>query len=205
MPTLKPFPSAAAVAAALLVLLVAVPVWAQPSSSPGGSGTSLSGGRGGYLGLNVGRSSYRLPCGPSSLTCDTDDESLNLYAGTLLGSFWGAEVGLLDMGRVERAGGRTRARGLNLSLVARAPVWQSAGVFGKLGTTYGRTDTSVQTGGDIPGGSENGFGLSFGAGISWDFTPRLSAVLEWDSHDFRFAGGGRDPVRSTSLGLQYRY
>jgi OmpA-OmpF porin, OOP family len=29
--------------------------------------------------------------------------------------------------------------------------------------------------------------------------------VEWESNDFRFAGGGRDPVRSTSLGLQYRY
>ena len=48
-------------------------------------------------------------------------------------------------------------------------------------------------------------GLSYGAGVSYDFTPRLSATLEWDSNDFRFASGGRDPVRSTSLGLQYRY
>jgi hypothetical protein len=51
---------------------------------------------------------------------------------------------------------------------------------------------------------DQGFGLSFGGGISYDFTPRLSARIQWDSNDFRFANG-RDPVRSTSLGLQYRY
>jgi len=44
-----------------------------------------------------------------------------------------------------------------------------------------------------------------GAGVSYDFNPRISATLQWDSNDFRFAGTGRDPVRSTSLGLQIRY
>jgi hypothetical protein len=38
--------------------------------------------------------------------------------------------------------------------------------------------------------------------VSWDFTPRLSATFEWGSYDLRAPGG---PVRSTSLGLQYRY
>ena len=48
-------------------------------------------------------------------------------------------------------------------------------------------------------------GLSLGAGLTWDFTPNLSAVLEWDRYDFRFAGTGRDAVHATSVGLQYRY
>ena len=52
--------------------------------------------------------------------------------------------------------------------------------------------------------AEAGVGLSYGAGLSLDFTPRLSATLGWESHDFRFAGGLRD-VRATSLGLRYSY
>ena len=67
------------------------------------------------------------------------------------------------------------------------------------------SDTAALAASGIAAGSEQGFGLSYGAGVSYDFTPRLSATLELDSNDFRFAGGGRDPVRSTSLGLQYRY
>ena len=82
---------------------------------------------------------------------------------------------------------------------------RSFGVFGKVGTTYGRTETSALAGSGIAAGTDHGFGLSYGAGVSYEFTPRLSATLEWDSNDFRFAGSGRDPVRSTSLGLQYRY
>lgn len=159
-----------------------------------------------YLGLNLGRSRYNVPCGTTvTLLCDNTDRSVQLYAGTAVADFWGVELGYVNMGRIDRAGGTTRAQGLNLSLVGKAPLWRSFGVFGKVGTTYGRTETSAASNSGIAAGKDRGFGLSYGAGVSYDFTPRLSATLEWDSHDFRFAGSGRDPVRSTSLGLQYRY
>ena len=159
----------------------------------------------GYIGLSLGRSRYSAPCGATSFSCDSTDHSVQISAGNMYGNFWGVELGYLDMGRIARAGGTTRAQGINLSLVGKGPVWQSLNVFGKLGTTYGRTETSAAPGSGIATGSERGFGLSYGAGVSYDFTPRLSATLGWESHDFRFAGGGRDPVRSTSLGLQYKY
>jgi OmpA-OmpF porin, OOP family len=91
---------------------------------------------------------------------------------------------------------------MNLSLVGNAPLGTSWRLFGKLGTT-GRPETSILGAGVAPG-TEPGFGLSYGAGLSFAVTPRLSATLEWDSNDFRFPGAGRE-VRSTSLGLQYRY
>lgn len=159
----------------------------------------------GYVGLSLGRSRYTTHCGVSSFNCDSSDNSVQISAGSMIGNFWGVELGYIDMGRISRGGGTTRAQGVNLSLVGKAPVWQSLGVFGKIGTTYGRTETSALLGSGINNGSDRGFGLSYGAGVSYDFTPRLSATLAWDSHDFRFAGSGRDPVRSTSLGLQYKY
>lgn len=158
-----------------------------------------------YLGLNLSRSRYNVSCGTTALLCDDSDQGAQLYAGTMIGNFWGVELGYLNMGRIAWAGGETRAQGLNLSLVGKARVARSLGVFGKVGTTYGRSETFALGASSVASGAENGFGLSFGAGVSVDFTPRLSATLEWDSNDFRFSGGGRDPVRSTSLGLQYRY
>jgi OOP family OmpA-OmpF porin len=158
-----------------------------------------------YIGLSLGRSRYSAPCGPAVFNCDRTDTSVEFTAGSMLGNFWGVELGYLDMGRINRGGGTTRARGVDLSLVGRAPVWQSLGVFGKLGTTYGRTNTSAAPGSNLPTGSGRGFGLSYGAGVSYDFTPQLSATLGLDSHDFRFAGIGREPVRATHLGLQYKY
>jgi opacity protein-like surface antigen len=159
----------------------------------------------GYVGLSLGRSRFSVACGPTAFTCDSSDNAVQLSGGSRVGNFWGVELAYIDMGRMARGGGTTRAQGLNLSFVGRTPVWQSLGVFGKLGTTYGRTETSAAGNGGFATGSDHGFGLSYGAGVSYDFTPRLSATLAWDSHDFRFPGTGRDAVRSTSLGLQYRY
>jgi OOP family OmpA-OmpF porin len=197
----------------LCLVLIAAPALWVPAVAQTSAGTSSTmspartdgfHGRG-YLGLSLGRSSYSLSCPTTSLACDDNDTAVRLYGGTMIGNHWGVEVGYLDMGRIAREGGKTRAQGLNLSLVGKAPLLNSLGVFGRLGTTYGRTETSASASSTIAVGSEHGFGLSYGAGLSWDFTPRLSATLEWDSNDFRFAGSGRDPVRSTSLGLQFRY
>jgi opacity protein-like surface antigen len=112
-------------------------------------------------------------------------------------------MGYVQLGKLER-GGTARAEGLNVSLVGKAPVNASWGVFGKLGTTWGRTDTTALAAGAATPGSESGFGFSYGAGVSWALSPRTTATLGWESYDFRFAGG-RDPVRTTSLGLQWRY
>lgn len=187
---------------------IATGAFAQATSSAetGSSARSLMPGKGrGYIGLSLGRSHYTSSCGATSFSCDSNGNAVEISAGSMLGNFWGVELGYLDMGRISRGGGTTRARGLDLSLVGKTPVWDALGVFGKVGTTYGRTETTAGAGSTAATGSERGFGLSYGAGVSYDFTPQLSATLALESHDFRFAGGARDPVRSTSLGLQYKY
>jgi OmpA-OmpF porin, OOP family len=158
-----------------------------------------------YLGLNLDRSNYRSDCNGTSLICNDADRTARVYAGAMIGNFWGVEVGYRNMNRIAQGVGETRAQGLNLSLVGKASLGQSLGVFGKLGSTWGSADASSATGSGFVPGAERGFGLTYGAGVSYAFTPRLSATFEWDSNDFRFAGTGRDPVRSTSLGLRFRY
>jgi OmpA-OmpF porin, OOP family len=154
-----------------------------------------------YLGLNVGRARYGVPCGSTSLLCDDTAPSAEFYAGRMIGNFWGVELAYLNAGRAQRPGGDMRAQGLNLSLIGRAPLGHAIGLFGKLGTTYGRTENPALAGSP----NDQGFGFAYGAGVSLDFTRRLSATFELESSDFRFAGTGRDPVRSANLGLQYRY
>jgi OmpA-OmpF porin, OOP family len=191
--------------AAATSLALPVAAQTQPTAGADKSRIWLPGPGRSYLGLNLGRSRYNLPCGSASLLCDDSNRSVQLYTGTMVGDFWGVELGYLNMGRIARAGGETSATGLNLRLVGKAPLGRSFGVFGKVGTTYGRAESSTLSSSVIAAGAERGFGPSYGAGLSYDFNPRVSATLEWDSNDFRFAGTGRDPVRSTSLGLQIRY
>jgi OmpA-OmpF porin, OOP family len=157
------------------------------------------------LGLNLSRSPSAYPCGTTALFCDSGDRTDRLSANAMIGKFWGVQMGYQDTDRGPLRGpGESRTQGFNLSLVGKTPVWQSLRVYGKVGTTYGRSDTSVH-GAGAQASAEQGFGLSYGAGVSFSFTPRLSATLEWDSNDYRLPGAGREPVRSTSLGLQYRY
>jgi len=202
----------AALRTVVCVVLAAAPAfWAPAAAQSSGAGAASAsradwfGSGRGYLGLSLGRSRYGVDCGGVAFVCDRTDQAVKVTAGARAGNFWGVELGYLDLGRIARAGGTTKAQGLNLSLVAKVPVAQQISVFGKVGATYGRTESSTLAGSAVVAGTERGMGLSYGAGVSYDFTPRLSATLEWDSNDFRFASGGRDPVRSTSLGLQYRY
>ena len=48
-------------------------------------------------------------------------------------------------------------------------------------------------------------GLTYGVGLSWDFSRSGSASVGWDSYDLRSAAGEARDVRATSLGLQWRY
>jgi hypothetical protein len=89
--------------------------------------------------------------------------------------------------------------GLTVSVVGRAQMSPAFGLFGRVGTTtYGRPDTSAMGMAAAPVTDA----MSWGAGVSYDLTPRLSASLEWISYDLRAANG---PLRSANLGLKYRY
>lgn len=88
--------------------------------------------------------------------------------------------------------------GLTQSVVGRARV-SSFALFGKVGTTaYARPDTTAMGMSAAPVSEA----FSWGGGVTYDVTPRLTATLEWISYDLRAPAG---PLRSTSLGLKYRY
>lgn len=95
--------------------------------------------------------------------------------------------------------------GLNASFVGRATL-SSFSAFGKLGAaSTTRADTALtgmsSTAMALPeAGAASG--LSWGGGVSWDVSPQLTATFEWISYDLRMPTG---PVRSTSLGLRYKY
>ena len=159
----------------------------------------------GYIGLNAGRSKYGTSCGVLALRCDNSDTSGHLYLGGYFNPYFGAEIGYLNMGDVNRAGGTTEAHGVNLSLLARAPLSQSFSIYSKLGSTYGRTRVSAAGGTGIVSGRESGWGASYALGLSWDLSNNWAAVLEWERNRFQFAGNDHDNVRSSSLGLKYRF
>lgn len=194
---------------------------APASADPYGSSTSGAGSAGGSggggqrgdwwmpgqgrttIGLNVGRSDFHVPCVPG-FACDRRDVYAAISARNMANDMFGGELALVHVGNIDRGGGRTSAYGLDISLVGKTPVMSGLGAFAKIGTVWGETRVGGNSNA-IATGKDHGFGLSLGAGLSWDFSPNLAAILEWDRYVFHFIGTGRDAVHATSLGLQWKY
>ncbi len=157
----------------------------------------------GYVGVNAGQPDFDTPCA-SGFNCNNRTTSYKLYTGGMFTPFLGGELAYVNMGRAQRAGGRTEAHGINLSLVGRMPVG-SVNLFAKAGATYGRTKVSADPLALVETGSDKGWGGSYGVGVGFDVTRASSIVLEWERHDFRFRGLGRESVDSTSLGYVHRF
>jgi OmpA-OmpF porin, OOP family len=178
---------------------------AQTSTPRTGSGMSMYSPGSSYIGFNAGRSDFSIGNGTGIFTGDDKDTAYNIYAGSFFNPNLGLELGYTDFGKIARAGGSTKAMGFNLSLVGKYPLGTSFNLLGKVGTTYGRTEVSSLPGSGITPGKENGFGVSYGLGAEYLFTPQLSAVAQYDEHRLKFAGTGRDRIGVASLGLRYRF
>lgn len=193
---------------AALALALSLPALAQTTGAGASTGSDRASfipyTNNGYIGLSAGQSRYDLAAGPVGAPYDDTDSAFKITTGGYFHPNWAVELGYLHAGRAGRLYGNTRAQGLNLSLVGRAPLGESFDVFGKLGTTYGWTRTTGSPGLGVATGKDDGFGLAYGAGLRWNFTPQWSAVLEWERHRMRFADGRAD-VDLTTLGVQYRY
>jgi hypothetical protein len=75
------------------------------------------------------------------------------------------------------------------------------GVYGRLGPGATRPAATLLS----PPSEASTAGVSYGIGVSWEFAPRVSATLGWDTYDLRALGSEREPVKGPSLGLQWRY
>ena len=145
------------------------------------------------VGLQASAAAVPVPCGSYSFGCG-DAATVPLYT-----SLHSPRTLSMQIGQDRAAGMRFgTSPGLNVSLVGKAPLAWDLGVYGRVGTTFGRAGVLPNT------VSGNEGGLTYGVGLSWDFSRRASAAVGLDSYDVRGpAGEGRD-VR-TSLGLQWRY
>jgi opacity protein-like surface antigen len=179
---------------------------AQGSSpATGGSGYSWYAPGATYIGFNAGKSDYSLSSGAGAFPSDNRHTAYNIYGGGYFNNYVGLELGYANFGKINRAGGTTKAEGINLSLVGKLPLNNSFNLQGRLGTTYGRTNVSSVPVSGIVSGSESGFGLSYGLGAEYAFDPNWSAVLQWDRYALKFPGSGRDRVSATTVGLRYRF
>jgi OmpA-OmpF porin, OOP family len=168
---------------------------ATPSYRAGGS----------YFDFNAGKSDFSLDNGIGIWDKDDTDNAYSAHIGSYFNDNMGMEIGYTDFGTIHRAGGSTKANGISLSLVGKLPLSPSFNLLGKIGTTYSNTDTSAALSSGVATGSANGFGLSYGVGAEYAFTPKWSALLQYESHDVKFAGDNNERVNVTTVGVRYSY
>ena len=190
---------------ALASLTFAAAVQAQTSTSGAGGGYSMFTPGSSYVGLNAGRSNFKMNNGLGGFPSDHRKTSYSLYGGSYFSPNLGVELGYTDFGRITRAGGSTKAEGYNLGLVGKLPVAPSFNLLGRLGTTYGRTDVSAAPASGITSGKQSGFGLSYGVGAEYAFNTNWSAVVQYDEYNLKFVNTGRDKINTTSIGLRYHF
>ena len=159
-----------------------------------------------YLDLNVGTSDFGLNNGSGLYPSDSRYTTYGVHLGGYSDNTnLGFEMGYTDFGRLNRAGGTTKADGINLSMIGRIPFGSAFNLMGKVGAIYGRTDVSAAAGSGVTAGSETGLDWTYGLGAEFAFTPKWSAVLQYDENILKFAGGSRERIKVTALGARYRY
>lgn len=195
----------ATVSLVLAAVALTLAAGAQAQSNPTDNKAPIYGAGSAYMDLGVGQSDFSLGNGIGVFGSDQGDTSYSLRGGRYYGQNWGLELGYTDFGSVERAGGRTKADGINISVIGKLPLNPAFNLLGKIGTTYSRTDVSSNPASGVVAGSESGFGLSYGIGVEYAFTPKWSAVLQYESQDMKFAGDRDERVGVTTLSARYQF
>jgi len=152
----------------------------------------------GYAGVGVGRSNYKIDCGPAVTPCDDEDIGGRIWAGGRMNRILGLELGFTHLGEADVGGSDTRAWGGFVHLLGGIPFGESSSINAKVGTIYGHTRTSGVS------GSESGFGLSYGAAAIFGLTPQMDLRLDWDRHRMKFATG-RNSSDLYSIGVQWKF
>ncbi|EYC50505.1 membrane protein [Hylemonella gracilis str. Niagara R] len=160
-----------------------------------------------YFELTTGRTHFGLGGGNGFYHSDHLDRSYGVAMGRYFqSSNLGMELGYTDFGDVHRLGRSTEAQGINLSLIGRAQLGNAFNVLGQIGGVYSRTDVSSRPGsGASDTGTEHGLDWTYGVGLEYVFTRRVSGVLQYDGYRMDFADKGRERITNLALGLRYLY
>ncbi len=191
-------------ALALPLAMASVPATAQETINDttwsDGSSSWLPYTSHGYVGINLGQPRFDHDTCAPAFNCSDSNLGGEIYTGGMFNRNIGLELGYVDVGKLDRNGGDVSARGVNFSLVGNVPAGP-VNVFGKVGSTYGWTETRALVGAR---GDERGWGMSYGAGVGFDVTQNSQLLVEWDRTRFKAAYGDQD-VDLTTVGLKHRF
>lgn len=176
----------------VLVLIAGLAVATAACAQSNGSLRWRTGGH--ALGLQPAAAGPAVQCGPFSLTCDAS-AVLPLYESRKAPRSISMQLGTMEPAAALKA---ARSQGLSLAVVGKAGLFPDVGVYGRVGALMPR-------GSGFAGAPGADAGVTYGVGLSWDFSRGASAVLGFDTYDVRGQVGESRDVRATSIGLHWRY
>jgi OOP family OmpA-OmpF porin len=145
----------------------------------------------------------------TSGTVDGKDTAWKIFGGYMFNRHFGLEFAYVDLGEVSYSGsffgapvtgGKIEVTGFNISAIGAYPVSEQFSVFGKIGMFIWEAEASDTTGGVPFSDKEDGTDLSFGVGVSYNFTRNLGVRAEWE----RFESSDADASLIT-IGLLWRF
>ncbi|HWM42885.1 MAG TPA: outer membrane beta-barrel protein [Burkholderiales bacterium] len=174
--------------------------------------------QGGYIGGSIGQSDIddEITSGliNGSQSVDGKDTAWKIFGGFMFNRHFGLEVGYVDLGEVSYSGttdafgpiepvtdGKVEVWGLNISAIGALPVTEQFSVFGKLGLFFWDAEANDTTGGLPFSAQDDGADLSFGVGLSYNFTRNLGVRAEWEM----FQKVSDADASLVSVGLLWRF
>ena len=169
--------------------------------------------RGGYIGGSFGQSSADCEAGPGA-SCDDKDTSWKVFGGYQINRNFAVELGYANLGELTITSGPNR-------LTAESTAWDLVGVgifpinnqfsiYGKLGLYMATVDVSVSPSSAGDSGDDTTNGLTFGAGVRYNFTRNLGLQAEWQRYGKVEAPSGSSLTGDSdldvmSIGLIYKF
>jgi OOP family OmpA-OmpF porin len=145
-----------------------------------------------FLGASLGQSDIDSDITAGLITSgsvDGKDTAFKLFSGYMFNRHFGVEGAYVDLGEVSYSGnfgaalvsgGKVEVSGFNVAALGSYPISEQFSVFGKIGLFIWEAEASDVTAGVPFTTANDGTDLSFGIGVSYNFTRNLGVRAEWE-------------------------
>jgi OOP family OmpA-OmpF porin len=131
------------------------------------------------------------------LSTDKSATGGKIYGGYSFTPNFGLEAGYATFGKYKSAAGSLKADGFYADAVGTLPLGNGFSALGRVGVFNGKLDSSL-------GGDDRGTSYKVGAGVQYDFDPKLGIRGEWERYRFD-ALGTKSNADMYSVGLNYKF
>lgn len=131
------------------------------------------------------------------LSTDKSATGGKIYGGYSFTPHLGLEAGYATFGKYQSAAGSVKADGFYADAVGTLPLGNGFSALGRVGVFNGKLDSSLA-------GDDRGTSYKVGAGVQYDFDPKLGIRGEWERYRFD-ALGAKSNADMYSVGLNYKF